>query len=99
MDGINGKNQWFGDLLRMNRSIVERKRSGRKRKYNQTGKKFLSGVPYPEPRMDWDRLRRLKLKCKQCAQWNYWYDACALGMLPDNCWRIGWQVNMEKRSL
>ena len=65
------------------KSIVER--PSRRRKYNVTGKKGISSVPLVAPRMDWDRLRRLKVQCRDCKDWSFWNDACRWGLLPDNC--------------
>ena len=39
-------------------------------------------VPVPEPRMDWERLRRAKQRCEGCLFFNEIYGSCGFYKLP-----------------
>jgi len=41
------------------------------------------GVPVPEPQMDWEELRRIKMRCAtECAEFNDIEGGCRFALLP-----------------
>ena len=42
-------------------------------------------VPYPEPQMDWDEIRRLKQKCSSCGSFDELKGGCRMLLLASKC--------------
>ena len=54
-------------------------------RYRGSKKMGSAFVPYPEPRMDWFKLRLAKLRCETCGQFNKMMGGCQLNLLPGEC--------------
>jgi len=55
------------------------------RDYVTFGKEQYSNSPIPQPQMNWDMIRRAKLKCIGCPRFDWLNGGCGLYKLPNEC--------------
>ena len=44
---------------------------------------LLMGSRAPQPRMDWDKIRKAKRYCEECENFDWQTGGCRLGLIPD----------------
>ena len=55
------------------------------RDYSTFGKGQFGNAPYLQPQMDWDSIRRAKLKCISCELFDVFNGGCIRHILPGEC--------------
>ena len=48
-------------------------------------RRFFSEFRTPEPRMDWDKIRKAKIHCERCEKFDWRTGGCSKGLIPGTC--------------